>query len=224
MRLQAGLAFVLGAVIAAAAQAAPVWPDGIPWVHWSSYHYDTRPKNVALLDDMPCSALSHPDMWEGLFLTNAAAGEHGFFVDVPDCTAPAGSGWTIPIFFRTRRPLPDVRVALGGLLATPFSATPRPATMAATPVLARNDRFRGATVWQPSVRLEARTRFDRAPDAMPRFDRAPGMRPSGMDTPPRRDSFATAMPATPPRICCVAARPRAAGTAVPRHSLPKRRG
>jgi hypothetical protein len=214
MRLQASLAFVLIAVTAAAAQAAPVWPDGIPWVHWSSYHYDTRPKNVALLNDMPCSVLSHPDGWEGLFLTNAAAGEHGFFVDVPDCTAPAGSGWTTPIFYRTRRRLPDVRITLGGLLATPFRVAPRPAAMAATSVLARNDRFRGAAAWQPSVRLDARTRFDRAP----------GMRPSGMDTPLRRDSFAAAMPATPPRICCVAPRPRAAGTAVPRHPSPKRGG
>ena len=242
MRLQASLAFVLIAVTAAAAQAAPRWPDSIPWAHWFSYRYDTRPKNVALLNDMPCSVLSHPDGWGGLYITNARAGAHGFFIDVPDCTAPAGSGWTIPIFYRSRRRLPDIQVTLGGLLATPFRVAARPAATTTTRVLALNGRLAGATAWQPSgllarwrertpSRLDSRPRFDASLAAMPRFGAAPTMRPSGVRAALRRNPFAAATPAmpqarsvAPSRACCVALRPGAAAAAVPQHPSLKRRG
>lgn len=242
MRLQASLAFVLIAVTAVAVQAAPARPDSTPWAHWFAYRYDTRPKNVALLNDMPCSVLSHPDGWGGLYITNARAGAHGFFIDVPDCTAPAGSGWTIPIFYRSRRRLPDVQVTLGGLLATPFRVAPRPAATTTSRAFALNRRVAGVAAWQPPSPLahwrehtlsrpDSRPRFERPLAAMPRFGAAPIMRPSSMRATLRRDPFAAATPATPqarsvapPRACCVVMRSRAAGTAVPQHPAPKRRG
>ncbi len=236
MRLQASLAFVLIAVTAAAAQAAPARPDSTPWAHWFSYRYDTRPKNVALLNDMPCSVLSHPNGWGGLYITNAASGDHEFFVDVPDCTAPAGSGWTVPIFYRSQQRLPDVQVTLGGLLATPFRAAPRPAATPTTRAFALNGRVAGTAAWQPPgplarwrertvSRLDSRPRFDASLAAMPRFGAAPTMRPSGMRAPLRRNPFAVATPATPrtrpmtpPRACCVVARSRAQ-PARPHHGI-----
>ena len=131
MRLQATLAFALIVLTAAAAQAASPLPDITPWVRWIPYRYDTRPKNVALLNDMPCSLLSHPNGWGGLYITNASSGGHDFFVDLPDCSAPAGSGWTIPIFFRSRERLPSIQVAVGGLISMPLIAAARTAVPAA---------------------------------------------------------------------------------------------
>ena len=226
MRLQASLAFALIVLAAAAAQAAAP-PDITPWLRWIPYRYDTRPRNVALLNDMPCSLLSHPNGWGGLYLTNASSGGHDFFVDLPDCSAPAGSGWTIPIFFRSRERLPDLRVAVGGLVALPFmTAATRPfmAALAHGPAVdsvgARGDAYR-----PPGALARWRDRPASPPDsgagnamvpAMPRTDGARTRRPSDLPQAGRQNPFSgpapgapSAQPMTPGRTCCVSAEPRA---------------
>lgn len=221
MRLQASLAFALIVLTTAAAQAAPL--QGVtPWVRWIPYRYDTRPANVALLNDMPCSLLSHPDGWGGLYITNASSGGHHFFVDLPDCSAPAGSGWTIPIFFRSRERLPDLRVAVGGLVSLPFMTTAaRSLVTAAThapavgSAIGRDDTYR-----PPGPLAPWRDRLGSRPDsgagsatapAMPRMGGTRMPRLSDMARADRSNPFSgpaprsAAQPATPARACCVAA-------------------
>ncbi len=221
MRLQASLAFALIVLTAAAAQAASL-PDMTPWVRWIPYPYDTRPRNVALLNDMPCSLLSHPDRWGGLYITNASSGSHDFFVDLPDCSAPAGSGWTIPIFFRSRERLPDLQVAVGGLVSLPFmAAAARPLVTAAEhapavgSAIGRGDAYRPPgplARWRdrPGSRLDSGAGNAAAP-AMPRMGGTRMPRPSGMARSDRSNPFSgpahgsAAQPATPSRACCAAA-------------------
>lgn len=224
MRLQASLAFALIVLTAAAVQAAPL-PDITPWVHWIPYPYDTRPKNVALLNDMPCSLLSHPNEWDSLYLAYGVASRHSFFVDVPDCSAPAGSGWTIPIFFRSRERLPKLQVAIGGLISMPFMAAARPIVTASVhapaggTLIGRGDTDRSLgplARWRDrsGSRLSSGSRFD-ASSAMPRTGGARTLRPSGMPEPDRQNPFSgpapgppAVQPATMPRACCVSAAPR----------------
>lgn len=223
MRLQASLVFALIVLIAAVAQASSPLPDTTPWVRWIPYRYDTRPQNVALLNDMPCSLLSHLNGWGGLYLTNASSGGHDFFVDLPDCSAPAGSGWTIPIFFRSRERLPSIQVAVGGLISMPLIAAARIAIPAAhARVLVgkatHSDTYRppGALArWRDRLgsRLGSGARFDAA-SAMPRMDGAQALRPSGMARLDTSNPFSgpaslpAAQPVTMPRACCVSAAPR----------------
>jgi len=219
MRLQATFTFALIVLTAAVAQAAPPLPDITPWVRWIPYPYDTRPQNVALLNDMPCSLLSHPNGWGGLYITNASSGGHDFFVDLPDCSAPAGSGWTIPIFFRSRERLPDLQVAVGGLISMPLTAAARTAVPAAhAPVLdgtaARSDTYRPPGL-QARWRERSGSRFDASP-AVPRMGGARTLRPSGMPQTVRPNPFSGPAPGAPAaqpmamtRACCVSAEPRA---------------
>ena len=224
MRLQASLAFALIVLTTAAARATPL-PDIAPWVRWIPYRYDTRPANVALLNDMPCSLLSHPDGWGGLYITNASSGGHDFFVDLPDCSAPAGSGWTIPIFFRSRERLPDLQVAVGGLISMPLTAAARTTVPAATVRVldgktARSDAYRPPgplAHWRErsGSQLGSGSRFD-ASSAMPRMDGAQPLRRSGMPQVDRQNPFSGPAPGSPAarpmamaRACCVSAEPRA---------------
>ena len=223
MRLQASLAFALIVLTTAAVRAAPL-PDIAAWVRWIPYPYDTRPANVALLNDMPCSLLAHPNGWGGLYITNASSGGHDFFVDLPDCTAPAGSGWTIPIFFRSRERLPSIQVAVGGLISMPLMAGARTAVPAANARVfdgktARSDTYRPPgplTRWRDRLgsRLDSGAGNDAAP-TMPHLGGTPILRPSSMARTDAPNPFSGPAPGAPtvqpmamPRACCVAVAPR----------------
>jgi hypothetical protein len=219
MRLQATLVFALIVLTTAVAQAASPLPDTTPWVRWIPYRYDTRPQNVALLNDMPCSLLSHPNGWGGLYITNASSGGHEFFVDLPDCSAPAGSGWTIPIFFRSRERLPSIQVAVGGLISMPLIAAARIAVPAAHARVLDGKAARSDTYRPPGLlarwRERSGSRFDAAP-AMPRMGGTRSMQPSGVPQLDRPNPFSGPAPGAPAaqpmamtRACCVAAEPRA---------------
>lgn len=221
MRLQASLAFALIVLTTAVAQAASPLPDITPWVRWIPYPYDTRPANVALLNDMPCSLLSHPNGWGGLYISNASSGGHDFFVDLPDCSAPAGSGWTIPIFFRSRERLPGIQVAVGGLISMPFMAGARTAVPAAQARVLDGKSARSDTYRPPGPltrrrkrsrsQLGSGSRFD-VSSTMPRLGGARTLRPSGMPQTDRQYPFSGPTPGAPAaamtRACCVSAAPR----------------
>ncbi len=218
MRLQATLAFALIVLTAAAVQAAPL-PDITPWVRWIPYRYDTRPKNVALLNDMPCSLLSHPNGWDSLYLAYGVASRHSFFVDVPDCSAPAGSGWTIPIFFRSRERLPKLQVSVGGLISMPLIAAARIAVPAAHARVLDGKAARSDTYRPPSPlarwRERSGSRFD-ASSTLPRLGGTRTLRQPGMPQTDRPNPFSGPAPGSPAvqpmamtRACCVSAEPRA---------------
>ena len=223
MRLQASLAFALIVLTTAAARAAAP-PDITAWVRWIPYPYDTRPANVALLNDMPCSLLAHPNGWGGLYITNASSGGHDFFVDLPDCTAPAGSGWTIPIFFRSRERLPSIQVAVGGLISMPLMAGARTAVPVASARVfdgktARSDTYRSPGPLarrrdRQGSRLDSGAGSDAAP-VMPSPGGMPALRLSGIARPDAPNPFSGPAPGAPTaqlmamtRACCVSAAPR----------------